>query len=354
MGGRESMDRWLGNLKYDPLAPLLECGNAAIQTFVRRDLLGKAAPVEYLWQLVESQKILKKQKPDGAWIYPSAKESIRSRENYNQIETYRNVGILVEQFGFNRKHSAIANAAEYLLSFQSKEGDVRGIYGNQYSPNYSAGITELLVKAGYGNDIRIKKIFDWLLSIRQDDAGWAIPFRTRNWNLDVIARQLKAIGPDKSKPFSYMVTGVVLRAFAAHPTYRKSKEAQQAGKLLLSMTFKKDHYPDRAGTEYWLRFSFPFWFTDLISSLDTLSLLGFSAQETQIERALQWFVKNQRETGLWQFKVTKGKNRDILELWLALAVCRIFKRFYTNRTTVCSQTPNNGFQATSAMTRHRG
>jgi hypothetical protein len=125
-----------------------------------------------------------------------------------------------------------------------------------------------------------------------------------------------------------MVTGVVLRAFAAHPTYRKSKEAHQAGKLLLSSLFRRDHYPDRAGAEYWLRFSFPFWFTDLVSALDTLSLLGFSAQEPQIEKAVQWFRKNQQRTGLWQFKVLKGKDKDVLELWLALGVCRILKGFY--------------------------
>ena len=347
------MNRWLGHFDYNPLTPLLECGNAAILTFVRRDLLDKAVSVEDLWHLAEPQKILEKQKPNGSWIYPSAKDSIRTQENYNQIETYRNLGILVEEFGFNKKHPAIAKATEYLFSFQSNEGDFRGIYGNQYSPNYSAGITELLVKAGYRNDAHIQKVFEWLLSIRQEDAGWAIPFRTRNCNLDVIAKHSEAIEPDKSKPFSYMVTGVVLRAFAAHPTYKKSKEAFQAGKLLLSSVFKKDQYPDRAGAEYWLRFSFPFWFTDLISALDTLSLLGFSAQDPQIQRALQWFVKNQRKTGLWQFKITKGKNKDILELWLALAVCRIFKRFYTNQTSACRKAPNNRFQATSALTRRR-
>jgi Squalene-hopene cyclase C-terminal domain len=323
------MDIWLRNLKYNPITPLLECGNVAILTFVRRDFLDKTVSVEDLWQLAEPQKILKKQKPSGSWIYPSVKNSIRTQENYNQLETYRNLGILVEEFGFNKKHPAIAKSAEYLFSFQSNEGDFRGIYGNQYSPNYSAGITELLVKAGYGNDTHIQKVFEWLLSIRQKDTGWAIPFRTRNCNLDAIAKHSATIEPDKSKLFSYMVTGVVLRAFAAHPTYRKSKEAHQAGILLLSMVFKKDHYPDRAGAEYWLRFSFPFWFTDLISALDTLSLLGFSAQEPQIEKALQWFVKNQQKTGLWQFKILKGKNKDILELWLALAVCRIFKRFYS-------------------------
>ncbi len=56
------MNRWLGDLKYDPLAPLLECGNAAIQTFVRCDLLDKVVSVKDLWQLAEPQKILQKQK----------------------------------------------------------------------------------------------------------------------------------------------------------------------------------------------------------------------------------------------------------------------------------------------------
>lgn len=125
-----------------------------------------------------------------------------------------------------------------------------------------------------------------------------------------------------------MVTGVVLRAFAAHPKYRELKEARQAGKLLLLSLFKKDNYPDRAGAEYWFRFSFPFWFTDLISALDTLSLLGFSSQESQIDKALKWFAKHQRKNGLWELKILKGRNKDIIELWLALAICRIFKRFY--------------------------
>ncbi len=186
----------------------------------------------------------------------------------------------------------------------------------------------MLVKAGYENDTHIERVFEWLLSIRQNDGGWAIPFRTRICSSDMIAKHLEAIEPDTSEPFSHMVTGVVLRAFAAHPTYRKSKEAGQAGKLLLSSLFKKDNYPDRAGVEYWLRFSFPFWFTDLISALDSLSLLGFSKQEPQIEDALKWFEANQQKTGLWELKILKGKSKDALQLWLALATCRIFKRFY--------------------------
>ena len=324
------MNKWLNVLKYNPIPSLLGSNNTAILLHAQRDLLEKNVLIEDLWHLPEPQKILRGQKPNGSWLYPGGKENIRTRENYNQLETYRNLGILVEEFGFNRKHPAIQRTAEYLFTFQTEEGDFRGIYGNQYSPNYSAGIIELLIKAGYENDSRVEKVFTWLLSIRQKDGGWAIPFRTRNYKLEAISARPETIEPDATKSFSHLVTGIVLRAFAAHPMYRESKDAKQAGKLLLSNLFKKDYYPDRAAPEYWLRFSYPFWFTDLISAMDSLSLLGFSKEESQIEETLKWFVKHQQKDGLWELKILKGQNKDVLQLWLSLAIGRIFKRFYYN------------------------
>jgi hypothetical protein len=166
-----------------------------------------------------------------------------------------------------------------------------------------------------------------LISIRQNDGGWAIPFRTKNYGIKVISTHPETIEPDRSKPFSHMITGVVLRAFSAHPEYRKSKEAKQAGKLLLLNLFNKDNYPDRAGADYWLRFTYPFWFTDLISALDSLSLLKFSKQEPHIGKAMGWFIRHQQRDGLWKLKILKGQHKDVLQLWLALAICRIFKRF---------------------------
>ncbi|MCW4000663.1 MAG: hypothetical protein NWE93_10525 [Candidatus Bathyarchaeota archaeon] len=320
--------KWLNTLKHDPVTSLLKCHSEAILLFVRRDLLSEAVSVENLWRLPEPQKILGKQQTNGSWKYSSTKNDARIQGYYDQYAAFNSLGVLVEKFGFNKNHPAIAAAADYFFAVQSKEGDFRGIYGNQYTPNYSAAIAELLIKAGYANDTRIMRLFEWLLSIRQNDGGWAIPLRTKGYGIGVITEDLETIKPDSSKPFSWMVTGVVLRAFAAHPKYRQRKEACQAGGLLLSSIFEKDNYPDRVGSEYWLRFTFPFCYTDLISALDSLSLLGFSAGEPQIQEALQWFVENQQQNGLWKFKVTRGENRDVLELWLALAVCRIFERFY--------------------------
>jgi hypothetical protein len=312
-------------LKYDPLPKLLAAANKAIAFFTERDLMDNQLPVQQLWQLPPPLRIIRHQQKNGSWKYPGANSKIRSQQNYDQLETYRNLGELIEKYGFDKRHTAIPKAAEFMLSFQSKEGDLRGIYGNQYTPNYTAAIMELFIKAGF-EDHRIEKGFQWLLSIRQNDGGWAIPLRTVGAKLNIIAMNSAPIMPDKNKPFSHLATGVVLRAFAAHNKYHKCKEAKKAGELLISKLFKQDNYPDRGTADYWLRCSFPFWFTDLISALDSLSLLGFSVREPQIQNAVNWFVKNQQPDGLWNLKIVRGKDKETNK-WLALAIGRILKRF---------------------------
>jgi len=319
-------ETWESHLCFDALSPLINSGNKAIASFACRDLKGRSLQVQDLWQEKEAQSIIKKQLPDGSWKYPNPPGN-EAEENFNQYQTFKNLGILIEKYGFDKTCPAIQNTAEYLFSVQTDEGDFRGIYDKQYTPNYTAAIAELLIKAGYSGDRRIKRVFNWLLATRQLDGGWALPFRTQGYNIDVTYSHPTTIQPDFSKPFSHMVTGVVLRAFAAHPKNRNAPEAGQAGRLLLGSLFNKDSYPDRGTCKYWLQFVFPFCYTDMISALDSLSLLVFSEKEPQIEKALNWFVDQQQPSGLWDFKITAGRDKDTLQLWLALAVCRIFKRF---------------------------
>ena len=326
----QTMDNWRNQLKFDPLPPLLSSENEALCYFTRRDLLDeKVEPVQSLWHLREVERILGKQLDNGAWKYPGGgKEHSRATEDYDQLETFRILGQLVEKYGLNKKHPAIQKAADYLFSRQTEQGDFRGIYGNQYTPNYSAAIMELLIKAGYDKDPRIKRGFRWLVSIRQSDGGWAIPISTIRAKWDAQTLGGDTIQPDLSKPFSHMVTGVVLRAFAAHKEYSKSKEATAAGKLLASRLFKKDTYPGRQTPDFWTRFSYPFWFTDLLSGLDSLSLIGSTSDDPQIERALEWFMAQQQENGTWQLSLLRGGTDKDLALWVSLAICRVFKRLY--------------------------
>jgi hypothetical protein len=322
------MKSWLNQLRYNPLPLLLDSQNQAINYFARKDLLDEKTVAQPDFTAIPAvNKLLRHQHSNGSWRYPADKGEQQS--NYDQLETYRNLGILAEKYGFTRSNSAIEKAAKFLFTFQTPAGDFRGIYGNQYSPNYTAGIMEILIKCGYADDVHISKGFEWLLYMRQRDGGWAIPLRTRKIKMDTASLTADTAETDKNMPFSHMVTGVVLRAFAAHPHYRKSGEARKAAELLASRLFMKDNYPtDRGAVEYWFKFTYPFWFTDLISALDSLSCLGFSPAQQQIHGALDWFRENQQPDGGWKLKALKQASDSDTDLWLNLAVCRIFKRFY--------------------------
>lgn len=316
------MRYWKSQFKYDPIRPLLESGNKQVAYFTNKDILDMPAePIEILWNLTIPKQILRKQMPDGFWKYPG--RTAWHTTDYDQLETYRQLGFLIQMFGFNKSHAAIDKAAEYLFTKQTTAGDFRGIYAAQYSPNYTAAITELLVLAGYDNDPRVKKTFDWLLNIRQNDGGWALPLRTQGHNLKVILDK-QTIEPDKSKPFSHLITGIVLRPFAAHPKYAPSTEAVTAGELLKSRFMKKDVYTDLKSPSAWQTFSYPFWNTDLISSLHTLAKLGFSKNDKQIGLALKLLIDKQTEKGLFDLHKNHDRYHD-QDLWLALSICRIVK-----------------------------
>lgn len=323
------MNKWMKSLKYNPLEKLLESENTALLYFVKRDLLDEEVEsIDTLWNLKGVERILRRQQKNGRWKYPTKKGSMQRA--YDKLETFRQIGLLVEKYGLNRKHKAIREAAEFLYTFQTDEGDFRGIYGNQYSPNYSATIVERLIKAGYEKDRRIKNCLDWLLTMRQDDGGWVIPVRTRLKTLGDMYNCKETLEPDRSKPFSHFTTDIILRAFANHTEYREKKEVKEACVILKSRFFKPDKYPDHKGAEYWTKFQYPFWWSHLISALDSMAKVGLKKEDPDIKKGIDWFVRKQQKDGLWPtgYSSDKNPNRKEFPLWIALSICRMLRAFY--------------------------
>lgn len=305
----------------EAIKTLLDTNNEALIAFTKRNLLGEKVHIEELWTLPRVKKILKNQQSNGSWFYPNKKAMLRSPTNYHQYQTYKTMAELVEFYGLNKKYDAIRKAAEYLFSFQTKEGEFRGMYGNQYSPNYSASITEFLIKAGY-DGIRIEKSLDWLLRMRQDDGGWAIPLRTRKRELEALFEK-ETIEPDRAKPFSHLITGIVLRPFSLMIDYRK--KVKDAGMLLAERVFAKDKYSDRMGVEYWTKFTFPYHWTDILSTIDTLTLLGID-NHPKINEIMSWFDKHRQDNGMYDVSVMAGAKYKDVKYWIALQYLKVLKR----------------------------
>ena len=338
------MADWISKFKYDPIIPLLESEDDAIIYFTKRDLLDdKEGSIDSVWDLSEVLKILKIQLDDGSW--PSrGKTDDNFGVKYPLIETWKHLRFLIQQYEMDSNHIAIKKATEFIFSCQTDEGDIRGILANQYAPYYTGAIMYLLIKAGYEEDPRIEKGFKWLLEMRQNDGGWVIgspgmiglsniTLSERNDLVTNKARKtVKAF--DKSKPFSAAGTGMVLRAFSVHPIYKKSEEALIAAKLLKSKFFKKDKWTSYQHPDNWIRFQYPFWWTNLVSAMDSLSLMGFPKEDEDVKKGLNWFISHQERDGLWKIsysqihKAPDNKKTFNNRLWITLAICRIFKRFY--------------------------
>jgi hypothetical protein len=304
----------------DTVETLLGTGNEGLIVFTKRNLLGEQVDIEKLLTSPKVAKILRKQQPDGSWLYPSKKAVMRSTTNYNQYQTYKTLAELVEFYGLTKKHEEIQKAAEYLFSFQTGEGEFRGMYGAQYSPNYSASITEFLIKAGY-NGARIEKSLNWLLEITQDDGGWAIPLRTRNEKLDTLHKK-ETIEPDKTKPFSHLVTGIVLRPFSLMDPYKG--KVGDAGLMLADRVFTRDKYSDRQGVQYWTKFTYPYHWTDILSTLDTLTRIGIK-NHSKVTEIHEWFDAQKQADGTYDVNVMAGaKYRDV-KYWITLQYLSIIK-----------------------------
>jgi hypothetical protein len=122
-----------------------------------------------------------------------------------------------------------------------------------------------------------------------------------------------------------MVTGVVLRALAAHPRLRRSTAARRAAGLLADRLFSRDKYPGRDAPSFWFGFGFPFWFTDLLSALDSLTRVAPDLNHPRIAEACAWFAGQQSADGTWRLHATRGSDPDTA-LWISLAICRVFRR----------------------------
>jgi hypothetical protein len=320
---------WLEALPVDPLPALLAWEDPALAYWVRRDLLGEAIdPVESLWEASGAVALVRAQRADGSWQYRGKSYDPETGTHYDLLETYRNLRVLVEMYGFHRGHPALSRAAEYVLSYQTEEGDIRGILGNQYMPYYHGAMLELLVKAGYGDDARIEAGLDWLLSMRQNDGGWIVPAQAVPPKERGSGFWLgPSIPPERSRPHAHLATGMVLRAFAAHPAYRQRSEVVAAGEALKGRLFQADKYNDRRAPSYWLKFQYPFWWTSLLTALDTLLRLGFRRQDAKIAEGLDWFLTHQGSDGLWETGYGAGKRAPENRCWVGLAACRVLKGF---------------------------
>lgn len=311
---------------------LLARGSLPILYWLKRDILDVPVDRESrnLRKYATRVRILETQKPDGYWWDKRSDTPLQWQKTLYRMDTLRNLYRLYD-YGCTVREDGILRALNFLFSLQAKEGDFRGTVVNEHTPTFHALVLEIVCRYGLDKDRRVQKGFRWLQANRQRDGGWAhfngglSAEKTNSSSSGPHQRQRPPFKPAKSQPSSHHVTGMILRAFAASPTWKKTKQARQAGELLLSSFFQQEVWGDRIFRPDWDKICYPFWNSHILSSLDALSKLGFSREDGRVQKGLDWLLKKQNSQGFWEC----GNNKTTMEdhLWVTLAVLGVLKRF---------------------------
>ncbi|MFW6131196.1 MAG: hypothetical protein ACOC5F_01185 [Candidatus Aminicenantaceae bacterium] len=311
---------------------LLARGNLPILYWLKKDILEVPVEREYknLQKFAKRIRILKTQKSNGGWCKKKYEAHPKWEKAYYIVDTLWNLFRLYN-YGCVCENDGMKKALDFLFSTQTECGDFRGAYLNEYAPTYHALTLEIMCLLGLHKDKRVQRGFRWMMKTRQDDGGWAIPYRTvdrkkfKSLNKNESHLKSTPIEPNKTKPFSHLVTGMMFRALSASQIMRKNKETFKVGELLMKRFFKPDKYNDRRDATYWEEINYPFWATNIISVLDSLSKAGFSPERKEITNALEWLMSKQTDKGYWN---ASGKNTAKEDhLWVTFAILRIMKRF---------------------------
>ncbi len=311
---------------------LLARGNLPILYWMKKDILEVPIDREQknLRKFAARIRILNSQRANGGWGKRKYEGPPRWEKTYYIVDTLKNA-FRLHDYGCSYEENGVQKLVQFLYSTQTKEGDFRGAYLNEYAPTYHALTLHALCLFGLDKDDRTQKGFRWIMRHRQDDGGWVIPYRTidkkelkSRYNFESQTK-LTPVKPDNTQPSSHLVTGMVLRALAASATWRKRKEARKAGEFLTSRFFKPDKYEDRRHASYWKEITYPFWATDILSSLDALSQIGVTLEDPNTRKAMEWLMRKQNPQGYWEAPSKKSSLEN--HLWITLVVLRVLKRF---------------------------
>jgi hypothetical protein len=311
---------------------LLARGNLPILYWLKKDILEVPVDREHknLQKFAARIRILESQRSNGGWTKKRYEKHPHFEKTYYIVDTLRN-SFKLHNYGCTMEDEGVKKAVQFLLSTQTEDGDFRGAYLNEYAPTYHSLTIEILCLFGLEKDQKVEKGFQWLLNNRQKDGGWVIPYRTidkeelkKRYNYEA-QMKLKPVKADPGKPFSHLVTGMALRAFAASNKWRACDAAHRTGELIISRFFKPDAYEDRQQAYFWKELTFPFWATDTLSSLDALSKVGFTVENKGIQQALHWLLRKQNRNGYWESGFKKSMLED--HLWVTLSVLKVLKRF---------------------------
>jgi hypothetical protein len=281
-------------LRADPIPWLLEPENPAVRYMTLRHLVDRAtddpdvlAARAAIPDYVPMAELLARQKPDGYWV---------KRDYYlpKHTGTFWVLCVLGD-VGLTAEHPKIQKSCEFMFGFQREHGPFcrrrrvsgRGIvWDTDPGPCTHARIVRFLIQFGYGDDPRVRAAIDWLLAARRSDGMWDCGRPTRPGCLRATHDVLRVAALDSEA--------------AEHPAVARG--AAVACDLLMEGGMGRYHVGIPWTTLQWPPFDY-----SLVSTLDSLARLGYTADHPKIAQAVDYLLSRQLADGCWPLDQTSSR-----------------------------------------------
>jgi hypothetical protein len=220
---------------------------------------------------------LRLQGPKGFWE-PREPKSVREWVNFLYYPTYTATNwraLVLADLGLDATDPRIQKIVDLLFEYKLRLSSPFNFFYEEMC--ISANTARMMTRFGYGDDPRVRKLYDWLIEDQREDGGWHC---------------------SQGKPGTLDVWEP-LAAFAALPKSKRSPKMDRA--ISRGAEFYLERKLFREGKPYapWLRLHYPnHYYYDILVGLDVLTDLGF-AGDRRLRPALNILKDKRRRDGTW-------------------------------------------------------
>ncbi len=231
-------------------------------------------------------------------------------------------GLVLSDLGLTSADPRIRRFSDRVFDYMLPLSSLVNIYTEEVC--IVGNVARMLTRFGYGDDRRVRKLYDWMIEDQREDGGWNC-----------------AAG----KPGT-LDCWQALAAFAAVPRAQRSAAMDRAVANGTEFFLERDLFREGRRYEPWFRFHYPtHYFYDLLVGLDVLTDLG-AGGDRRLEPALEMLRKKRRRDGRWNLdrihpdevpRSDRGPDSKKLKpfaieaagkpsLWITLTCLRVLKR----------------------------
>ena len=294
-------------------------------------------------------KLVKTLRQDGTWPISKARKAEEDAGpgppvGWTYTTMLRNLQLLEDCFT-DKSEGYISTALEKILSWQQKDGYILGPKHNIFPlPHYNAYALRNLFIFGMGDDPRVKRLADWLLSMQRHDGGWVIPYQEdvkylpeyKHMKVRDFLRLVRKGDTPKSDPKGYRdvpsciwTTMMVIRGLARSEDYRRRKEIRKGADFFLDRFFKKNWHEAYYHTEKaWTQLKYPPYPGNGLSALYLLTILGYGPSDERMEKPIRWLLNARHSDGFWWQSDRPFMQKD---QWITGFAIEVLNRFSKNQ-----------------------